>query len=78
VNSPRSATTRDYLTREIVPFVDREFRTLASASTAAAGGKYGRYGAILRHEVRENLGAVADHSGDAYFDFVYWHDWPTR
>ena len=22
-------------------------------------------------------GAVADHSGDAYFDFVYWHDWPN-
>mgnify|MGYP003352723505 CR=1 FL=1 len=20
---------------------------------------------------------VADHSGDAYFDFVYWHDWPN-
>ena len=22
-------------------------------------------------------GAVADHSGDSYFDFVYWHDWPN-
>jgi hypothetical protein len=22
-------------------------------------------------------GAVANHSGDAYFDFVYWHDWPN-
>ena len=22
-------------------------------------------------------GAIADHSGDAYFDFVYWHDWPN-
>jgi len=20
---------------------------------------------------------VANHSGDAYFDFVYWHDWPN-
>ena len=22
-------------------------------------------------------GAIADHSGDAYFDFVYRHDWPN-
>jgi hypothetical protein len=22
-------------------------------------------------------GAIADHSGDAYFDFVYYHDWPN-
>ena len=22
-------------------------------------------------------GAIADHSGDAYFDFVYHHDWPN-
>jgi hypothetical protein len=22
-------------------------------------------------------GAIADHSGDAYFDFAYWHDWPN-
>jgi hypothetical protein len=22
-------------------------------------------------------GAVASHSGDAYFEFVYWHDWPN-
>src|SRR2546422_1040795 len=24
-----------------------------------------------------NSSAIADHSGDAYFDFVYWHDWPN-
>jgi len=22
-------------------------------------------------------GAIGDHSGDSYFDFVYWHDWPN-
>jgi len=25
----------------------------------------------------ETWGAIADHSSDAYFDFVYWHDWPN-
>ena len=25
----------------------------------------------------QHWGAVADHSGDAYFDVVYRHDWPN-
>jgi hypothetical protein len=25
----------------------------------------------------QHWGAIADHSGDSYFDFVYWHDWPN-
>jgi hypothetical protein len=25
----------------------------------------------------QHWGAIADHSGDAYFDFVYRHDWPN-
>jgi hypothetical protein len=30
-----------------------------------------------RHEIPAYWGAIANHSGDAYFDFVYWHDWPN-
>ena len=36
VNSSAIGNYADYLTREMIPFVDREFRTLASAITAAA------------------------------------------
>ena len=36
VNSSAIGDYADYLTREIIPFVDREFRTLAGASIAAA------------------------------------------
>jgi len=36
VNSSAIGRYADYLTQEIVPLVDREFRTLASGSTAAA------------------------------------------
>jgi hypothetical protein len=25
----------------------------------------------------KHWGAIADHSGDAYFDIVYHHDWPN-
>jgi len=79
VNSAAIGDYADYLTKEIVPFVDREFRTLASREHRGCFGKSsGGYGAII-HGMRypSTWGAVADHSGDAYFDFVYWHDWPN-
>jgi S-formylglutathione hydrolase FrmB len=62
-----------------VPFVDREFRTLASRDHRGCFGKSsGGYGAIV-HGMKYpgTWGAVADHSGDAYFDFVYRCDWPN-
>src|SRR4051812_23684019 len=78
-NSSAIGNYADYLTREIIPFVDREFRTLASREHRGCFGKSsGGYGAII-HAMKyaKYWGAIADHSGDAYFDFVYWHDWPN-
>ena len=79
VNSSAIGNYADYLTREIVPFVDREFRTLASRDHRGCFGKSsGGYGAIVHGmKYAKHWGAIADHSGDAYFDFVYWHDWPN-
>jgi enterochelin esterase-like enzyme len=79
VNSSAIGNYADYLTRELIPFVDREFRTLASRDHRGCFGKSsGGYGAII-HAMKypEYWGAIADHSGDSYFDFVYWHDWPN-
>src|SRR3954464_7689571 len=79
VNSSAIGDYADYLTKEIVPFVDREFRTLASRDHRGCFGKSsGGYGAII-HGMKypQTWGAIADHSGDAYFDFVYYHDWPN-
>lgn len=79
VNSSAIGRYADYLTRELVPFVDREFRTLTSRDHRGCFGKSsGGYGAIL-HGMRhaDAWGAIANHSGDAYFDFVYRHDWPN-
>src|SRR5471030_2238324 len=79
VNSSAIGDYADYLTREIIPFVDREFRTLASREHRGCFGKSsGGYGAIV-HAMKypQYWGAIADHSGDSYFDFVYWHDWPN-
>ncbi len=79
INSSAIGRYADYLTREIVPFVDREFRTLASREHRGCFGKSsGGYGAMLQGmQYAQYWGAVANHSGDAYFDFVYWHDWPN-
>jgi enterochelin esterase-like enzyme len=79
VNSSAIGDYADYLTREIIPFVDREFRTLASREHRGCFGKSsGGYGAML-HGMKypKYWGAIADHSGDAYFEFVYWPDWPN-
>ena len=78
INSPAIGRYADYLTREIVPFIDREFRTLASRDHRGCFGKSsGGYGSII-HGMRYpgTWGAIADHSGDAYFDFCYLNDWP--
>ena len=79
VNSPAIGNYADYLTREIIPFVDREFRTLASREHRGCFGKSsGGYGSILHGmKYARHWGAIGNHSGDAYFDFVYWADWPN-
>jgi hypothetical protein len=78
VNSPAIGRYADYLTREIVPFVDREFRTLASREHRGCFGKSsGGYGAIVHGmKYAKTWGAIADHSGDAGFDFIFRREWP--
>ena len=79
VNSSAIGRYADYLTREIIPFVDREFRTLAARESRGCFGKSsGGYGAII-HAMKytKYWSAIADHSGDAHFEFVYGSDWPN-
>ncbi len=78
VNSSAIGRYADYLTRELIPLVDREFRTLASREHRGCFGKSsGGYGAMM-HGMRypKHWGALADHSGDAYFEYCYLPDWP--
>lgn len=79
VNSSAIGNYADYLVDEIVPFVDREFRTLASREHRGCFGKSsGGYGAIMHGmKYAQHWGAIANHSGDAYFDFIYRADWPN-
>lgn len=79
INSSAIGRYADYLTQELIPFVDGQFRTLATREHRGCFGKSsGGYGAIVHGMQYANYwGAIADHSGDAYFDFVYRSDWPN-
>ena len=79
VNSAAIGDYADYLLQEIIPTVDREFRTLAAREHRGCFGKSsGGYGAIVHGmKYARHWGAIADHSGDAYFDYVYRCDWPN-
>jgi S-formylglutathione hydrolase FrmB len=79
VNSAALGNYADYLTREIIPFIDREFRTLASREHRGCFGKSsGGYGAMIHGmKYARYWGAIANHSGDCYFDFIYRADWPN-
>jgi len=78
INSSAIGRYADYLTREIIPHVDREFRTLGSRDHRGCFGKSsGGYGAMIHGmQYAEHWGAIANHSGDAYFEFCYLPDWP--
>jgi S-formylglutathione hydrolase FrmB len=79
INSSAIGRYADYLTREIIPFVDAELRTLASREHRACFGKSsGGYGALIHGmQYARYWSAVACHSGDSYFDFCYRSDWPN-
>jgi hypothetical protein len=79
VNSRAVGRYADYLTRELVPFVDRELRTRASRDHRGVFGKSsGGYGALL-HAMKypKVWGAAASHSGDAGFELLYLPEWPS-
>jgi S-formylglutathione hydrolase FrmB len=79
INSSAIGPYADYLTRELVPYIDAEFRTKASREHRGLFGRSsGGYGAMIHGmKYARFWGAVANHSGDAYFDMVYVPDWPS-
>jgi enterochelin esterase family protein len=78
INSGATGNYEDYLIDEIVPFVDKNFRTIANRNSRAVMGKSsGGYGALvnaMRHP--DVFGLCASHAGDAYFEHCYLPDIP--
>jgi enterochelin esterase family protein len=76
-----SAATGDYmshLVEELVPEVDRRFRTLpARESRGVLGKSSGGFGALVAAMDHPGVfGAGASHSGDCYFEHCYGQDFP--
>lgn len=78
INSSATGKYEDYLTAEIVPFIDENFRTAAERDSRAVMGKSsGGYGALImgmRHS--DIFGLVCSTAGDAYFEYCYPADFP--
>lgn len=78
VNSTATGRYEDYLIKEIVPFIDNNFRTLNKASSRCIIGKSsGGYGAMwlaMRHP--DIFGLMATHSGDSAFEYCYMEHFP--
>lgn len=78
INSSATGNYEDYLIKEIVPFVDENFRTIKDKNSRAVMGKSsGGYGALimaLRHA--DLFGLACSTSGDVYFEHCYLQDIP--
>jgi len=78
LDSTATGRYEEHLVGELVPWVDRRYRTQAERDHRAIAGKSsGGYGALIqgmRHP--DVFGAVASHSGDLYFDYCYRADVP--
>jgi S-formylglutathione hydrolase FrmB len=76
VDSPGTGRYHSYLCDEVVPWVDRRYRTLAGPAHRAITGKSsGGFGAMITPMLRPDLfGALATHAGDALYELSYIPD----
>lgn len=78
INSSATGDYEDYLVKEIVPFVDENFRAVRDKNARAVMGKSsGGYGALIMAMRHADVFALAcSTSGDCYFDLCYLPDFP--
>jgi len=76
VNSSATGNYETFVVKEVVPHLESGYRTLPRpAHWGVCGKSSGGYGALMlgmRHP--KVFGALASHSGDAYFDYCYRFD----
>ncbi|MGH2575988.1 MAG: alpha/beta hydrolase [Ignavibacteria bacterium] len=78
VNSSATGRYEDYLIKEIVPFIDKNYRTIPKADSRCIIGKSsGGYGAMwLAMRYPKIFGLMVTHSGDSAFEYCYAKDFP--
>jgi Putative esterase len=78
VDSPGTGRYHSYLCDEVVPWVDRQYRTQAGPAHRAIMGKSsGGFGAMITPMLRPDLfGALATHAGDSLYEYSYIPEFP--
>jgi enterochelin esterase family protein len=78
LDSPATGAYETHVCAELVPDIDRRFRTTGARSGRGIGGKSsGGFGALvlgMRHP--DLFAAIASHAGDGYFELSVLHDIP--
>jgi enterochelin esterase-like enzyme len=74
INSTATGRYEDYLIEEIIPYVEARYRCGKRAIWGKSSGGYGSIVLGMRHP--EVFSALADHSGDALFEYCYLPDFP--
>ena len=78
INSEAMGSWADYIHQEVIPFVDKNYRTKKTKESRAVFGKSsGGYGALVYGmKYAQHWGAVASQSGDMDFNLMYQADFP--
>ena len=74
INSTATGMYEDYITDEIVGFIDGEYNVSNRAVMGHSSGGYGAFVLGMRHP--DVFQAIADHSGDSAFEYCYLPDFP--
>lgn len=79
LNSPAVGNYENYLCDELIPHVDKHYRTIPEGRARGVLGKSsGGYGALRLSMKRPGMfGAAASHSGDCYFEYCHVRDVPV-
>jgi enterochelin esterase family protein len=75
LNSTATGPYEDYVVQEVVPWVQRRYRTGPTAALGTSSGGYGALVLALRHP--DLFRAAGSNAGDAYFEYSYTADFPT-
>jgi S-formylglutathione hydrolase FrmB len=74
INSSATGLYEDYITKEIVPFIDENYNTSSHSVMGKSSGGYGALMLGMRNP--EVFQGLVDHSGDAAFEYCYLPDFP--
>jgi len=68
INSQAVGFYEDFLIKELIPYLEEKYKT---RKIGLIGKSSGGYGALVLGMKYDEIKAIASHSGDAYFEYVY-------